>query len=218
MYGIQVYTQYMQLQGTVPSDRRSRKRLAMRETISNAATRLFLERGFEQVTVDEIAAAADVGRMTVFNHFPRKEDLFFDRDEEARQILREALRQRDPRVAPLETLRRLAHRLAAERHPLVRFTVASRGYVKTIEASETLKARARAIRDELAQVVAVALSECAGRREPTDRGARLAAALLLATWTVALSQAHETFRRSRDAKKAKAAFLAIVDKGTIGLK
>lgn len=207
----------MDLQGALPSDRRSRKRLAMREGISNAATRLFLQRGFEQVTVDEIAAAADVGRMTVFNHFPRKEDMFFDRDEEARQILREALRRRDPRVAPLETLRRLAHRLAAEQSPLVRFTVASRGYVKTIEASETLKARARAIRDELAQVVAVALSECVGR-EPTDRGAQLAAALLLATWTVALSQAHETFRRSRDAKKARAAFLAVVDRGTIGLK
>lgn len=189
----------------------------MRESISNAATRLFLERGFEQVTVDEIAAAADVGRMTVFNHFPRKEEMFFDRDEEARQILREALRRRDPRVAPLETLRRLAHRLAAEQSPLVRFTVASRGYVKTIEASETLKARARAIRDELAQVVAAALSECVGR-EPTDRAAQLAAALLLATWTVALSQGHETFRRTRDAKKAKAAFLAVVDKGTIGLK
>ena len=207
MYGIQVYTKYMDPQGAPPSDRRSRKRLAMRQGISNAATRLFLERGFEHVTVDEIAAAADVGRMTVF----------FDRDEEAREILREALRQRDPRVAPLETLRLLAHRLAAEQSPFVRFTVASRGYTRTIEASETLKARARAIRDELAQVVAVALSECVGR-EPTDRGAHLAAALLLATWTVALSQAHETFRRSRDAKKARAAFLAVVDKGTIGLK
>jgi AcrR family transcriptional regulator len=42
------------------------------------------------VTVDEIAAAADVGRMTVFNHFPRMEDMFFDRDEEGREILREA--------------------------------------------------------------------------------------------------------------------------------
>ena len=45
----------------------------------------------------DIAATADVGRMTVFNHFPRKEDMFFDRDEEVRVVLREALRQRDPR-------------------------------------------------------------------------------------------------------------------------
>ena len=207
----------MKLQAEPLPDRRARKRLAMREAISTAATRLFLERGFEQVTVDEIAAAADVGRMTVFNHFPRKEEMFFDRDAEAREILREALRQCDPRVAPLETLRLLAHRLAAEESPLVSFTAASQGYVKTIERSETLKARARAIRDELGQVVAVALSECVGR-EPTDRGAHLAAGLLLATWTVALIQAHQTFRRSRDKKKAKAAFLAIVDKGTVGLK
>jgi hypothetical protein len=63
----------------------------------------------------------------------------------------------------------------------------------------------------------VALSECLGR-EPDDPVARLASGLLLATWTVALIQAHGTFRKSRDTEKAKAAFLAIVDKGTIGIK
>jgi AcrR family transcriptional regulator len=201
----------------IPSDRRSRKRLATRQAISDAATRLFVERGFDHVTVDEIAAAADVGRMTVFNHFPRKEDMFFDRDEEGREILREALRQRDPRVAPIEALRLLAHRLIAEQNPLLRFTARSQSFIKTIEGSETLKARARAIRDELAQLVTVALSECAGR-EPADPDAHLAAGLLLATWTVAFIQAHRTFRQSRDAEEAKAAFLAIVDKGTIGLE
>src|SRR6185369_3979924 len=103
-------------------DRRSRKRLATRESISDAATRLFIERGFDRVTVDEIAAAADVGRMTVFNHFARKEDMFFDRDEEGREMLLDALRQRDPRVAPIEALRRLAHRLVAERSPAVEFS------------------------------------------------------------------------------------------------
>ena len=207
----------MKAQGPTLSDRRSRKRLATRQGIANAATRLFFKRGFDHVTVDEIAAAADVGRMTVFNHFPRKEDMFFDRDEEAREILRDALRQRDPRVAPIETLRRLAHRLATEQSPFVRFTAASRRYIKTIESSEILKARARAIRDELAQVVTVALSESVGR-EPSDPVAHLAAGLFLATWTAALIQAHQTFRQSRNAKKAKAAFLAIVDKGMIGLR
>ncbi|MFM0299138.1 TetR/AcrR family transcriptional regulator [Paraburkholderia sediminicola] len=201
----------------MPPDRRSRKRLATREGISNAATRLFLERGFDNVTVDEIAAAADVGRMTVFNHFPRKEDMFFDRDEEGRKMLREALRQRDPRVAPIETLRLLAHRLVAEQSPYVRFSAGSQGFIETIEGSETLKARARAIRDEIAQVVTVALSECVGRK-PADPDAHLAADLLLATWTVALIQAHRTFRQTQDTEDAKAIFLAIVDKGAIGLK
>jgi AcrR family transcriptional regulator len=202
---------------SIPSDRRSRKRLATRQGISVTAARLFLERGFDQVTVDEIAEAADVGRMTVFNHFPRKEDMFFDRDEEGREILREALRQRDSRVAPIETLRLLAHRLAEEQSPLVRFTAGSQGFIKAIEGSETLKARARSIRDEFAQVLAVALSECVGRK-PTDPDAHLAAGLLLATWTVALIRAHRIFRQSRNAQKAKAAFLAVVDRGTIGLK
>ncbi len=201
----------------MPTDRRTRKRLVTRQAISNAATRLFFERGFDHVTVDEIAEAADVGRMTVFNHFPRKEDMFFDRDEEGREILREALRQRDPRVAPIETLRLLAHRLVAEQSPVVEFSAVSQNFIETIKGSETLKARARAIRDELAQVMTVALSECVGR-EPTDPDAHLAAGLLLAMWAVALIQAHQTFQQRRDTKKAKAAFLAIVDKGTIGLR
>jgi AcrR family transcriptional regulator len=202
---------------SIPSDLRSRKRLATRQGISIAATRLFLERGFDHVTVDEIAAAADVGRMTVFNHFPRKEDMFFDRDEAGRDVLREALRRRDAGVSPIETLRLLAHRLVAERSPYVEFSTASQGFMETIAASETLKARARAIRDELAQVVTVALSECAGR-DPADPAAHFAAGLLLATWTVGLVQAHRIFRLNRDAGQANAAFLAIVDKGAIGLK
>jgi hypothetical protein len=63
----------------------------------------------------------------------------------------------------------------------------------------------------------VALSESVGQ-VPTDPAAHLAADLLLATWTVALIQAHRVFRQTRDTEKAKAAFLAIVDQGTIGLK
>lgn len=178
---------------------------------------LFLERGFDAVTVDEIAAAADVGRMTVFNHFPRKEDLFFDRDAEGRELVREALRQRPPGVAPIEALRRLAHRLVTERNPLAQFSAISQEYIETVEGSETLKARARAIRDELALLVALALAESAGR-DPADPSASLAAALLLATWSVALIHAHRSFRWEREADEARAAFLALVDQGTTGLK
>jgi AcrR family transcriptional regulator len=201
----------------MPSDRRSRKRLATRQGISDAATRLFLERGFDQVTVDEIAAAAGVGRMTVFNHFPRKEDMFFDRDEESRDILRAALRQRDPQVAPIEALRRLTHRLAAEQSPYAEFSARSHDFVATVEASETLKARARAIRDEITHVASEALAESVGRA-PTDPAARLAASLLVATWTLAFKEAHRLFRERGDTGEARAAFLALADQGIAGLK
>lgn len=212
-----VYKDYAILSGmSIPSDLRSRKRLATRQSISNAATRLFLERGFDHVTVDEIAAAADVGRMTVFNHFPRKEEMFFDRDEEVREVLRAALLRRDPGVAPVEALRLLAHRVVAEQRPYATFSAGSQGFVETIEGSAPLKARARAIRDELAQVVMAALCECVGR-EPGDPAAHLAAGMLLAMWSVALIEAHRAFRMGRDAEEAKAVFLAIVDRGSIGV-
>lgn len=201
---------------TIPADLRSRKRLATRQAISNAATRLFFVRGFEQVTVDEIAAAASVGRMTVFNHFPRKEDMFFDREEEGRELLRAALRQRDPMVPPIETLRLLAHRLVREDSPYVTFSAAGQGFIATIAASETLKARARAIRDELAHAVAQALAESTGR-DANDPLARLAASLLLATWSTALIEAHRGYAQHGDAQRAKAGFLALVDRGHAGL-
>jgi len=200
-----------------PSDLRSRKRLATRRAISRVADRLFLERGFENVTVDEIAAAADVGRMTVFNYFPRKEDMFFDRNEEGREAVRDALRRRDQTISPIETLRLLAHRLVAEQTPYLEFSSGSQDFIKTVEQSETLKARARAIRDELAQLVAESLAECS-EKDLDDPDAHLAAGLLMATWTVAFLQAHQIFRKTRDAEAAKEALLAMVDKGTRGVK
>ena len=201
---------------SIPPDRRTRKRLATRQAISDAATRLFMEHGFDHVTVDQIATAADVGRMTVFNHFPRKEDMFFDRDEEARDLLRQAVRERAPGVAPVEALRLLAHRLAGEAAPYVRFTPASQRFIATVEDSATLKARARAIRDEVGQEVAEVLAAAAGQA-PDDPVAQLAAGMLLATLTVALVAAHGAFARTQDAEKAKQTFLALVDRGMDGV-
>jgi AcrR family transcriptional regulator len=66
---------------------RERKKAEMRQAISDVATRLFEARGFEAVTVAEIAAAADVSAKTVFNYFPAKEDLFFDAEDAVRDAL-----------------------------------------------------------------------------------------------------------------------------------
>jgi AcrR family transcriptional regulator len=201
---------------STPVDGRSRRRLVTRRGIAGAATRLFLEKGFDQVTVDEIAAVAGVGRMTVFNHFPRKEDIFFDRDEESRRILRDALRPSGGSSGPIEALRLLAHRLVAEESPFVEFTPASRAFMEAIEHSETLKARARAIRDELADIVAAALAEGAGC-ESADPVAHLAAALLGATWSAAFIQAYRTLQRGGSTAEARSVFLALIDRGTSGL-
>src|SRR6185369_5327376 len=57
---------------------RAQKKHETRKTISDVATRLFIRNGFEDVTIADIAAEARVAKMTVTNHFPRKEDLVFD--------------------------------------------------------------------------------------------------------------------------------------------
>lgn len=73
---------------------RERKKAAARQAMSDAATRLFEQRGFERVTLSEIAAAADVSVKTIFNYFGSKEDLFFDAEPQALQNLLAALRDR----------------------------------------------------------------------------------------------------------------------------
>jgi AcrR family transcriptional regulator len=201
-----------------PPDRRTRKRLATRQRISDTASRLFVERGFDQVTVDQIAEAADVARMTVFNHFSRKEDMFFDLDEEGREDLLTALEKRDAGTSPIEALRLFAHWAVAEQRPYIRFfDGGSERFLQTIRASEALKARARAIRDELTDMLTIALAKAADCQLP-DPSANLAASLLVATWEVAFLEAHRIFHHSRDIEKANTAFLAIIDQGTRGLK
>ena len=203
---------------SIPTDRRTRKRLATRQKISDTASRLFIERGFDQVTVDQIAEAADVARMTVFNHFSRKEDMFFDLDEEGREDLVTALKKRDAATSPIEALRLFAHCAIAEQRPYVCFFEGgSERFMETIQASEALKARAREIRDELSNLMTVALANAAGRRLP-DPAASLVASLLVATWEVAFLEAHRVFHQSRSVKRANKTFLAIVDQGSRGLK
>src|SRR6185312_11998882 len=96
---------------------RESKKRETRQRISDVATELFHARGFDAVTVEEIAAAANVSKVTVFNYFPRKEDLFLDREDEVKELLREALGGRSKGEAPLDAIRRLVDRLAEEKHP-----------------------------------------------------------------------------------------------------
>jgi AcrR family transcriptional regulator len=79
---------------------RERKKLAVWRTIRTTALRLFDERGFEAVSVEEIAAASDVSRSTFFNYFTSKEAVVFDQDPEERDHLR-ALMAARPAEEPL---------------------------------------------------------------------------------------------------------------------
>jgi AcrR family transcriptional regulator len=84
--------------------RRERKKAATRVAISEAATRLFLARGYDAVSLKEIADEADVAVATLFAHFPGKEALIFDEDQQLEEGLLGAVRDRPAGVTVLDAL------------------------------------------------------------------------------------------------------------------
>jgi AcrR family transcriptional regulator len=88
---------------------RERKKRAAREAIATTARRLFADRGFDAVTVAEVAAAADVSEKTVFNHFATKEDLAFAGREERLERLLAEIAGRPPGASVLDVFRATTH-------------------------------------------------------------------------------------------------------------
>ncbi|WP_410790479.1 TetR/AcrR family transcriptional regulator [Kribbella sp. C-35] len=158
--------------------RRERKKKQTRQAISDVATTLFLERGFDAVTVAEVARAADVAVQTVFNHFPAKEDLFFDEPgwwTGPARAVREAPLEADPvDVLEAEYLKGTRERLE------VGHLATWKQFVRTIESSPALLARRRLAADELETSLTQALDE----RSPDHLRNRLIAALYAAAQKV----------------------------------
>jgi Transcriptional regulator len=145
---------------------RERKKQQTRRVILESAARLFAKRGFELVTVAEIARVADVSEVTVFNYFPSKEDLVFDRMEFFEEKLISAVRGREPGESVLAAFRRpvldgckdLAMEDTAER--IVRGGA-------LINSSPALQVREREVAARYTQVLAQVLAE-GTRMTPDD--------------------------------------------------
>jgi AcrR family transcriptional regulator len=113
---------------------------ATRQLILDTAARLFVERGFDGVTVTEIARAAELWEMTVFNYFPTKEDLVFGRMEFFEEQLLAAVEQRAPQESALAAFGRTvlagAHQLSTRTDMIAKAAM-------LIPASPALQARER---------------------------------------------------------------------------
>ncbi len=105
-----------------PVGRRERKKAATRQAIADAALRLFLERGYQEVSIRDIADAADVSTTTLFKHFAGKEALVFDRDEDREADLIGAVRHRAAGQSVPDALRQhvIDHYLPVVMHPQIR--------------------------------------------------------------------------------------------------
>ncbi|GHJ43008.1 TetR family transcriptional regulator [Catellatospora sp. TT07R-123] len=145
---------------------RERKKRQTRQLITDVATEQFARRGFDAVTVADIAQAVGVSTKTVFNYFPRKEDLFFDRFANLVELVTTTLRDRGG-TPPLPALRAMFLDLLARRNPLSGYAEPDyAGFWRVVVESPNLQARAREFVQELEDLIADLLGEAAG----TDPG------------------------------------------------
>jgi AcrR family transcriptional regulator len=190
-------------------ERRESKKRETRQRISDVATGLFFERGFEAVTIDDIAAAANVSKMTVFNYFSRKEELMLDREDDLKLLsFRQALRERPDGTSPIDALRALVQDLSGRKHPLCSVNAQAVNWWRVLAASPSLQARLRELADEAAEGLAI---ELAGPKP--DGVTRLVAGMIVLTLRTAREEAIRLMERGGSAKKANAAFLALMEQG-----
>jgi len=167
---------------------RARKKRLMRQQLSDTATRMFAERGFDAVRVAEVAEACGVSEKTVFNYFPTKESLVLDRLEVTMASLRTGLAE--PAVPPAEAALRILDReltamttwLTSQDDPAAA-AQAIRRFGDLIRATPSLRAYQSDMMDQFVSVATEILAARAGM-QPDDPEPQIAARALLGLWHV----------------------------------
>ncbi|MBT2401334.1 TetR/AcrR family transcriptional regulator [Streptomyces sp. ISL-100] len=158
-----------------PMGLRESKKQETRQLISDHATRLFIENGFESTTIAEIAAAARVAKKTVTNYFARKEDLAFDHQDEFVAGLARTVAGRGEGQSALTALRAEFLDGVARHDPVIGFC--GEAFARMIADSPTLRARLRDMHDQREDALATLFAAETGAA-PDDITPRAAAAQL----------------------------------------
>src|ERR1700677_438770 len=146
---------------------RERRKQEARRSISGVAMALFADRGFDEVTIPQVADAAGVSKMTVTNYFPRKEDLVFDRADATIRSLADAVDARPPGESLLAAIRRdFAERMAAGD---VTLGVPTATFARMVANSHVLTSRGREIADLTQRALGDAIAADAGADDPQQR-------------------------------------------------
>ncbi|MFF4367109.1 TetR/AcrR family transcriptional regulator [Streptomyces sp. NPDC001594] len=194
---------------TEPLGLRERKKQKTRQTIFEAALHLFLTRGFDEVSIVEIAEAAEVSKRTLFTYFPTKEDLvlhvFADHEDESARVVR----GRPAGTAPLDALH--AHELdaLARRDPVTGLTSDPEAvaFARLLSTTASLSERLMRYAGRSIDALARALEE-SGADELT---ARLAAAQVVTTLRVLADRNSEQVQAGRPADEVYPEAVAAAD-------
>jgi AcrR family transcriptional regulator len=168
---------------------RAAKKAATRTAIADAALDLFLEKGFDRVTVAEVARVAGVSVNTAFNYFPTKEDLFFDRAEQVVRRLADAVAAREPGESAVGAVRRAFLGELDRDSPTLGLHPGAAAFRRVIDGSAALQARLRRLNDEARDALAVELATVTGA-PPDDPAPRMAAAVLAGVDAALHAEAH----------------------------
>jgi len=163
---------------------RERRKQATRQAISNVATQMFVDRGFDEVTIAEVADAAGVAKMTVTNYFPRKEDLVLDRAEAIERHLADVIAARAPGESMLAAIRRDYTEAVARAD--VTLGLSSPAFAAMILGSPVLVGRVREMLDRREQLLGDAIAAETGTDGPEQR---LVAVLLASVHRVLAAEA-----------------------------
>jgi len=163
---------------------RERRKQETRQAISNIATQMFVDRGFDVVTIAEVADAAGVAKMTVTNYFPRKEDLVLDRAEAIERHLADVIAARAPGESMLAAVRRDYAEAVARAD--VTLGLSSPGFAGMIVGSPVLIGRVREMLDRREQLLGDAIAAETGTDGPEQR---LVAVLLASVHRVLAAEA-----------------------------
>src|SRR5438105_3818967 len=165
---------------------RERRKQETRQAISDIATRMFVERGFDEVTISQVADAAGVAKMTVTNYFPRKEDLVFDRAEAVIGHLARVVETRAPGESMLAAVRRDYAEAVARAD--VTLGLSSVGFAGMIANSPVLSSRLMEMLYQRERALGDAIAAETGTDTPQQR---LVAALLASVHRVLYAEAGE---------------------------
>ncbi len=193
---------------------RERKKRLLRRRLSDTATEMFIERGFDAVRVAEVAEACGVSEKTVFNYYPTKESLVLDLGESTLASLEKVLA--DPRLPAVEAAQLiLAEQLSAltawifGQPDLTQAKDTLRRFAGLIRSTPSLRAHHRDTTDRQAAAVAAILAARAGLH-PGDPEPQIAAAALLALWPIQFQSLHKHLEPARTAADLHAAVTADV--------
>jgi AcrR family transcriptional regulator len=184
-----------------PEGLRERQKRQTRQMISDVATRLFLERGYDNVTIAEVAGAAGVAKMTVTNHFPLKEDLVLDRHDDLVNGLARAVSRRAPGESALDAVRHDYAERLRRRAPAIPDEDAD--WQRMVLSTPVLRARLHQLYEQAESELAAVLVE-----ETGDTGIvpRLVAAALADVERLLF---HEAQRRVMDGEEPDQIFAAL---------